>query len=147
MDEGRHSDHMISGGLRFHVPRQLQVLVVLPGHLGEPQIGDVELLDPDEVKKELERSLERIQADFGRSGRRGGRPRTSPRRKGRGFVQGARLLSIFIAARTSSIVLRASACARRAPSARISCTRPRSWSSRDRRSWIGSSTGRRCSRR
>src|SRR6266704_4242385 len=121
MDEGRHSDHMTSGGLRFNVPRPIQVLVVLPGHLGEPQIRDVELLDPDEVKKKLERSLERLQAHFVRSGCRGRRPRTGPRREGGGFAQGARLVSTFMAVRTSSIVLRASACARRAPSARISC--------------------------
>ena len=67
MDERGHSDHMLPGRLRLHLPAQLEVFVVLTGHLGEPQLGDVELLDPDEVEKELERPLERVQANVVRS--------------------------------------------------------------------------------
>src|SRR2546428_4990070 len=142
---------MLTGGPRLHLARHREKVVVLPCDLGDRKSRHVDLLGSDEMQQEIQRPLERVEAHLsgpeGAGRRRGGLRVGGPWRRRRRLVHGRIPVSIFMAARTSSIVFLASIRARRAPSARMSCTRPLSCSTRSRRSWIGRRTGSRWLRR
>src|SRR5213594_720125 len=114
MDERRHPQQMLARRLGIGRADTREVVVVLPRDLRHRNRRDVELLGADQMQEQIEGAIER--------------PEMQVRTGGSGLRVHARLahvpglVSILMAARTFSMVLRASALARRAPSARMPLT-------------------------
>src|SRR6185503_17226263 len=61
LGEGGGHHQILTGELELHVGHEPDVFHVLPGDVGDRDVEDVEVLPPDHVQQQVERSLERVE--------------------------------------------------------------------------------------